>query len=198
MFQVNVRKTKIIFLFIIFLFASLAEGQAQAPTDFGQKEKKPHSPHKASLYSFILPGLGQAYNKKYWKIPLVYAGFGTLIYYINKNKKEYQLFKAAYEFVPIDENEIPPNDYYEQYSKEQLKIGKDKSRRNLELSYILTGFWYLINVVDAAVDAHLFDFKVSSDLSLRIEPHFYHQPTDNKMIPGLRLQIAIPEVFGFK
>ncbi len=198
MFHARVKKTRIIFLFIILLFSSLTQGQTQVPVDIQNKEKEPHSPHKASIYSFILPGLGQAYNKKYWKIPIVYAGFGFLTYMIISNNKEYKLYKAAYDFTPVDENDIPPNIYYEQYSSTQLKEGKDYYRRNLELSYILTGFWYLINVIDASVDAHLFDFKVSQDLTLKVEPQFYHQPINNKTIPGIRVQIGIPGVFGFK
>ena len=198
MFQSYVRKTKIIFLLIIFLFVSIAEGQSQGLEDFTNKEKKPHSAHKASLYSFALPGLGQAYNKKYWKIPIIYAGFGFLVYMIKTNRKEYKLYESAYKFEPVDENDTPPNDYYELYSTAQLKQGRDYYRRNMELSYILTGFWYLLNVIDASVDAHLFDFKISSDLSMKIEPYFYHQPTNNQTITGLRLQVAIPGVFGFK
>ncbi len=198
MFHTLVRKIRIIFLSIIFLFTALIQGQAQTPIDFQKRQKEPHSPHKASIYSFILPGLGQAYNKSYWKIPIVYAGFGFLTYMIISNNKEYKLYKAAYDFSPVNEDDIPPNDYYTEYSTDQLKQGKDYYRRNLELSYILTGFWYLVNVIDASVDAHLFDFKVSDDLSIKIEPQFYHQPINNKTIPGIRVQIGIPGVFGFK
>lgn len=198
MLNTHLKKFRVTFLIIIFLFTSVAFGYAQAPVKIDRKEKKPHSPHKATVYSFILPGLGQAYNKKYWKIPVWYAGFGFLVYMINSNKKEYKLYKAAYEFEPATEEELPPNDYYEQYSKEQLKEGRDYYRRNMELSYILSGFWYLINVIDAAVDAHLFEFKVSDNLSFKIEPQLYHQPVNNKAIPGLGLQIKIPGVFGFK
>ena len=68
----------------------------------------------------------------------------------------------------------------------------------MELSYILTAFWYLLNVIDASVDAHLFDFKVTPDLSLRVEPYFQNQHFNKQTITGLRLQIAIPGVFGFK
>ena len=187
-----------IFLFIIFLFSSTAQAYAQDPVEINTKEKEPHSPHKATIYSLILPGLGQAYNRKYWKIPVWYAGTGFLVYMISTNKKEYKLYKAAYEFEPATEDELPPNDYYNQYSSTQLKDGKDYYRRNMEFSYILTGLWYLINVIDAAVDAHLFEFKVSDNLAFKIEPQLYRQPTSNKAIPGIGLQIGIPGVFGFK
>lgn len=199
MFRTIVKNTKIIFLLLIFLIISNFESQSQSFADINNTQKKPHSAHKASIYAFILPGLGQAYNKKYWKVPIVYAGFGFIGYMINNNRKEYKLYKAAYEFVPVEGEDLPsPNEYYDLYSKDQLKQGRDFYRRNMELSYIFAGFWYLLTVVDATVDAHLFDFKVSPNLSLKIEPILYNQPVNNQVITGLRMQVSIPGFFGFK
>jgi len=190
---------KIIFLLILFLFISIIESHSQSFEDINSTHKKPHSAHKATIYSLVLPGLGQAYNKKYWKVPVVYAGFGVIGYMINNNRKEYKLYKAAYEFVPVEGENLPsPNEYYDLYSKDQLKQGRDYYRRNMELSYILAGFWYLLNVIDASVDAHLFDFQVSPNLSLRFEPYLYNQTLNNQTMPGLRMQVSIPGVFGFK
>ncbi len=198
MIQFNVRKRKTSFLILFCLLVFLTNTFAQAPAISEIKVKKEHSAHKATIYSFILPGLGQAYNRKYWKVPIIYAGFGFLTYMIITNKTEYKAYKAAYEFEPVDENDLPPNDYYNQYSKEQLQNVRDYYRMNMELSYILSGFWYLLNVVDASVDANLFDFKVSPDLTLRLEPYIYNQPFTNKAIPGITMQIGVPGVFGFK
>ena len=205
MLQLKIRKTKIIFLFITVFFLSIFNGYAQSVKTPKVKEKQAHSAHKATIYSFILPGLGQAYNKKYWKVPLVYAGFGFFTYMIINNSKEYKAYKIGYTYAkaveannPPDGFYNPPNEYAEFYNLEQLKQGRDFYRRNMELSYILTGFWYLLNVVDASVDAHLFDFKVSQDLSLKVEPCLYNPSIHHKAIPGLKLQIAIPGVFGFK
>ena len=131
-----------------------------------------HSPTKATLYSMALPGLGQAYNKKYWKIPIVYAGFGVLYYFIRANDNEYQKFKEAYYHSVQNEDgtEPPVNEYEANYDTEFLLSAKNYYRRNRDLSYILSGLWYLINIADAAVDAHLYTWEVDEDLSLRLEP----------------------------
>lgn len=155
---------------------------AQSDTTF-KKPEKTHSPRKATIYSAVLPGLGQAYNKKYWKIPIVYAGFGGLAYMITSNTREYKKFKEAYiwkvsgDTIPID------NEYIFKYeTADQLKRGKDYYLRNVELSWILTGVWYLLNIIDATVDAHLMDYDINEDLSLELEPlvnpysiNYYHQ-----------------------
>jgi hypothetical protein len=134
--------------------------------------KKEHSPHRATIYSMILPGLGQAYNRKYWKIPIVYAGFGTLYYFIQFNNKEYQLFKDAYSNASQNTDGLKPpvNEYEVLYDVRFLKSARDYYRRNRDLSYILTGVWYIMNVIDASVDAHLFTWEVDENLTLRIEP----------------------------
>ena len=132
---------------------------------------KKHSPHKATIYSLVIPGLGQAYNKKYWKIPIIYAGFGTLWYFIQYNNKEYKKFKEAYYHSLIAGDSLPPvNDYEEKFNSEDLLNNKNYFRRNRDFTYILTGIWYLLNVIDATVDAHLYNWEIDEDLSLRVEP----------------------------
>lgn len=130
------------------------------------KSLKKHSPHKATMYSAIIPGLGQAYNKKYWKIPIIYASAGTFIYFFNHNNDEYNRFKNAYYDM---ENGVI--DQYEVYtSSEVLKKIKDNYRRNRDYNVIALSAIYILNIVDATVDAHLFNYNVSDDLSLRVEP----------------------------
>ncbi|MCF8368017.1 MAG: hypothetical protein K9G76_03185 [Bacteroidales bacterium] len=152
-----------------------------------------HSPHKASLYSMVLPGLGQAYNKKYWKIPVVYAGFGVFYYLIKFNDKEYKAWRAAYyhNLNNIDGTEPPINEYEEKYGDdpEFLKANKDFYRRNRDLNYILTGLWYMLNVVDATVDAHLYTWEVDENLSIRVEPQIYNGFTGFKPAGGLKLSL---------
>ncbi|HOW25699.1 MAG TPA: DUF5683 domain-containing protein [Bacteroidales bacterium] len=132
---------------------------------------KKHSAKKASIYSAVLPGLGQAYNHKYWKIPIIYAGFGAFAYFINQNYSEYQQFKEAYlwkisgDTIPIDNEYI-----YKYQTADQLKNGKNYYLRNFELTCILTGVWYVLNILDATVDAHLLDYDINEDLSVQLQP----------------------------
>ena len=137
-------------------------------------EVKKHSPKKATIMSAVLPGSGQFYNKKYWKIPVIYVGFGTLVYFISANQKQYNNYKQAYKY-RVD-NDPATVDNYLQYSAEGLLQAKNYYRRNLEISYIFTSVLYMLNVVDATVDAHLFDFDISNDLSLKIQPSFLNSP----------------------
>ncbi len=145
-------------------------------------ELKPHSAHKATLYSMMLPGLGQAYNKKYWKVPVVWAGFGTLGYFIITNNSEYRSYRDAYIYVSTGDEGDPPNDLVNRYTEDQLLAQKDYYQRNLELSYIFTALWYIINIVDAAVDAHLYDFNVDDNLSLQLMTP--QMPVNTDFIPA--------------
>ncbi len=145
-------------------------------------ELKPHSAHKATLYSMMLPGLGQAYNKKYWKVPVVWAGFGTLGYFIITNNSEYRSYRDAYIYVSTGDEGDPPNDLVNRYTEDQLLAQKDYYQRNLELSYIFTALWYIINIVDAAVDAHLYDFNVDDNLSLQLMAP--QMPVNTDFIPA--------------
>jgi hypothetical protein len=130
--------------------------------------KKKHSPRTATIMSAVLPGLGQAYNKKYWKIPIIYAGFGTCAYFINFNTSLYNKYKLAYKY----KNDNNPNtiDPYPIYTSDDVLTLKNFYRRDLELSYIATFAVYMLNVLDASVDGNLYDFDVSEDLSFHVEP----------------------------
>jgi len=150
-----------------------------------------HSPTKASIYSMVLPGLGQIYNKKYWKLPIVYAGFGTLIYFGVTNNKEYQKYSDAY-YHKLEYPDGPPiedNEYEQLYDEEFLLDAKNYYRRNRDLSYIFTGVWYLLVVVDATVDAHLYNWEVDEDLSLQWEPTFYPGMYNQKPGGGVKLSL---------
>jgi hypothetical protein len=127
-------------------------------------------PKKAGFYSAVLPGLGQAYNKRYWKIPVIYGAFGTIGYFIGWNNNKYQQYRNAYllkKSFPFDELDDP---LAINISEDNLKRGIDYYRRNRDLLMIVLVGVYLLQVLDAHIDAHLMEFDVSEDLTFRLEP----------------------------
>jgi hypothetical protein len=131
-----------------------------------------HSPKKATLYSAILPGLGQVYNKKYWKVPIIYAGAAALGYSLGFNQRLFNqhknelIYRQNGQFDLLDPS-------LDRYTDANLNELQDFYRRNRDLSYIGMFLLYALNIVDAAVDAHFFDFNVSDDLTMRIKPDLF-------------------------
>ena len=132
--------------------------------------KAVQSPKKAALLSTTLPGLGQIYNKKYWKVPIIYAGLFTSVYYINDNHQQYKNYKDAY-LIRIDSDPNTIDDFAGQYSSNDLIILKDFYKRNREISILCFVGTYIINIIDASVDSHLFYYDISEDISLNITPN---------------------------
>ena len=133
---------------------------------------KKHNPKRATLYSTILPGLGQAYNKKYWKIPIIYAGIGTIYYLADMNGDNYRDYRDAFDYktglkTETDEDII---NIANTYSNDNLVTIRDYYRRNMELSWIIMAVWYGLNIIDATVDAHFFEYDIGDDLTLKVEP----------------------------
>ena len=172
------------------------------------KQFKPN-PTKAVLYSAIFPGFGQFYNRKYWKLPLVYGGFMGFAYAISWNNKNLQDCAEAYKDLAYDlanyaENPekwhqswqnfvasgAEPSSRFNDNFRTQLKRWRDYSRRNRDLSIILTAGFYLICMADAYVDAQLFDFDISPDLSLHIDPVFSPQTTYSPRLYGFHFSIT--------
>ena len=121
--------------------------------------------NKATLMSAVVPGLGQIYNKKYWKLPILYGASGALIYFIKTNDTEFNKFRKALLY-RYDEDSLTA-DIYPRYTDEDLTVRKDYYRRNRDLSYILAVVLYSLNIVDAYVDSQLMNFDISDNLSLR-------------------------------
>jgi len=142
-----------------------------------------HSPAKATLMSAVLPGLGQLYNKKYWKIPIIYGGFAAFGYFIGWNNRNFKTARQAYSDLT---DTIPSTDSYMKLKqiiyydlskpsdvaslKQGLTSSQDYYRRNRDLLIIVTAAFYGLNIIDASVDAHFFNFDISDDLSLNWEP----------------------------
>ena len=155
-----------------------------------------HSPAKAAIMSAVLPGLGQAYNKKYWKLPIVYAAIGTSVYYFLKHQNNYQKFRRAY----IDFNDN--NDYTNSwqnvglpsyYTRDQIgqtvSRGKDLYRSWRDWAIVAVVLSYGLNIIDANVDAHLMNYDISDDISLNISPCFLENDIHSKKI-GLNLRFT--------
>lgn len=157
-------------------FITVYSSKAQDTTVIADKDLqktdsvKPHSAKKATWMSLCLPGLGQAYNKQYYKIPIIYAGLGTAAYFYSINIKEYRLYKEAYA-AKINEDTTYKGKLVN-YDLEKIRSDKNYYRKNLELTYISFALIYIFNVIDAAVYAHLFDYDISDDLSISVRPEF--------------------------
>lgn len=153
-------------------------------TTFAQENApKEHSPHKASVYSAILPGAGQVYNKKYWKVPIVYAALGSAVYFTYDNQQKYDQYRDAF----LLRQGGGTDEYDGIYTDSQLITIMEYYERNKELSIIMGVAVYILNIVDASVDAHLFDFDVSEDLSLHTAPKLMQ--TQRGYQPTLSLQM---------
>ena len=140
-----------------------------------------HSPRKAAIRSAILPGWGQAYNKRYWKIPIVYAALGTAAGVFVYNIQNYRDLRFAYQAkykaaLPIGQRDS--TDYFKikpefiNLDAEFLRYNRNEFRRNVDYTVLVFILLWGLNVVDATVDAHLRTFDVSPDLSFRLKPGY--------------------------
>lgn len=149
------------------------------------KRSKLKDPRKASLLSAVLPGAGQFYNGKYWKIPILCGGAFALGYFINLNHEQYILTRDSYLLQTNGQR-----DYFNNvYRPDQLVRLREYWRRNRDLLIILSAFGYLLNIADAAVDAHLSGFEVTDDISLKLEPQL--QLTAGQPTVGLRMAFTL-------
>ncbi len=129
--------------------------------------KPGHSPAKATIFSTMLPGLGQIYNQRYWKVPVIYGGLATAAYSLEFNNRQYNRFRKAYNYASDgDDSTVPEVDQ----SQEALKNYRDAYRRNRDLSVIVMMGIYALNIIDANVDAHFYNFDISDNLALKVEP----------------------------
>lgn len=182
-------------LFLILLSGWLIAFDATAQTDSVRTElpdsvrAKEHSPTRATLFSACLPGLGQVYNGKYWKVPIVYAGFGLMTYFIVTNANEYISYKCAYIESSYGNTNGSYADLVRRYSGQELLSAREYYRRNLEISILLTAVWYALNILDATVDAHLHTFNISDNLSLRLGPALMPVSTGPEPAAGLKFSL---------
>ncbi len=147
----------------------------------------PLSPSRAAFYSAVLPGLGQAYNKKYWKIPIVYAAIGTGVYFVVDNQQEYLRYQEAYKLrISGRPDEFDGTGDNPNISEDGLIRAQEVLKRNRDLALFITIGLYALNIIEANVDAHLDDRAFSRNLSVR--PTLELNPMDNQAIAGLNLK----------
>ena len=127
-------------------------------------------PNTAALYSAVLPGLGQAYNDSYWKIPIVYSVFAISAFAISRNHKLYIESRDALIAYSDgdDRNTVEPP--LSRFDETDMERRTDLYRRNRDVSIVFGVVWYILNIVDAHVDAHLNEFVITDDLSLHLQP----------------------------
>ena len=139
-------------------------------------------PKRAGMYSAIIPGAGQVYTKKYWKVPIIYAGLITSAYYFKENHDFYDLYKSTY----LNRIDGITSDNLD-YTDADLVTLTDHYRRNREVSALLFTLTYILNIVDASVSAHLFEYDVTEDISLHFQPIYMAKENAN----GLSLSIKL-------
>lgn len=152
--------------------------------------KKPyHSPRKAALLSAVLPGAGQVYNKKYWKLPIIYAGAAGLTYSFQFNHSRYVKYRNAYKY-RIDDDASTTDDYIGIYTDDNLNTLQKYYHRYRDLTVIGFAALYALNIIDASVDAHLFTFDVSDDLTMKVEPTLMNTVGMNHYTTGINFSLS--------
>ncbi len=180
--------SKLLYIFLLIAGLAMAQGDPQPPIDdqdFSALIQDADSvktvydankPSRAAFYSAVLPGLGQVYNKQYWKVPLAYAGIGIPIGAYIWNDRQYQRLRDAYRIrlAGGTDDEFSSEDGTPLISTDGLERAQQNSQRNKELSLLITALFYVVQIVDANVAGHLDQFDVDRDLSL--SPYIDYTP----------------------
>ncbi|WP_432410748.1 DUF5683 domain-containing protein [Rasiella sp. SM2506] len=196
-------KNKLLYIVLLFVAATTlaqtqdtlsVEKETQLIVKDTLKIKDPYNPlapSKAAFYSAVVPGLGQAYNKKYWKIPIVYAGIGAGIYFHVKNDQDYDRFRDAYKrrLAGFTDDEFFGDGTTPTISTDRLIDAQQSAQKNKDVSIVVALAFYLVNIIDANVDAHLKQYDVSEDLS--IEPNFEISPINTRPNYGFALKFNL-------
>lgn len=183
------KATFIIFLFLISFLSVFAQKKEKdeklmaKDSVVNSYKMNPLAPSRAGFLSAILPGMGQAYNKKYWKMPIVYGGLGVGIYLYSTNDKLYNQFRDEYKSRLAGN----PSNNLSQFNNNTLIAGQRVYRRNRDLSLLFCIGMYALNIVDANVDAHLKQFNVNENLS--VVPDVLINPIDFSQNAGLTMRL---------
>lgn len=188
------------FLFFAGLFNGLSQdnelgksidsiiNQENIPTINKTAELDPLSPSRAAFYSAVLPGLGQAYNGKYWKIPIVYGAIGTGVYFYITNRDNYDRARTAFKLELAGKpHEFDGKDGNILLSKDALVRAQKSYKKDRDLSLLVTVAMYLLQILEASTNAHLLQHNVDNNLS--ISPQLLTEPIRNNPIVGASINI---------
>lgn len=182
---------KILFFLSLVLITFKISAQSDTSTTEKKSDKSTYRRARtATIMSAVLPGAGQVYNRKYWKLPIIYAGLGGFGYLFIVNQRQFTYYsdqlRAHYDEDPSTINNSG-------YTGEQLQVLKGDYRKNRDLGIIGCMVIYALNILDANVDAHLKTFDVSDNLSLQIKPYgnFYTHNMDYGFQTGIALNFKI-------
>jgi hypothetical protein len=180
-----------------------ASVKSQATFQSDTLKQKVHSPLFAGIASAVIPGAGQVYNQKYWKVPIVYAALGTVAYFAYYNAHVYYTVhnninsRIAEDTTFGEPQFLKLNNIFSkstidlnQYSTSDLISIEDEYRRYFTLSIIIGSVVYVLNILDAVVDAHLFYFDVSEDLSMNVRPEIFYA-NSYRPAPGFSLSLNL-------
>lgn len=190
--RVVMRLCKIVTVVFIMLMAQYAVAQQKNDSVAVNTDKVfvRKNPKLAGSLSALIPGAGQIYNESYFKIPIIYGSFSTLLFFAKQNNDLYQEFLSRYSAYGLP----GPTIYYKENIPEAtLERYKEYYRRNRDLLYIGMGFTYLLNILDAVVDAHLsyFDIGDANQFALKIQPDIYSNQFDARPVYGLSFAINL-------
>jgi len=146
------------------------------------------APSRAAFYSAVLPGLGQAYNKKYWKVPLVWGAMGTSGYFYFTNNNSFKRYRTAFKLRRSGRPDEFNGDIGPFLSEDALRRAQDVFKKNRDLSLFLTIGFYILNIIEANVDAHLPDKALDTDISL--SPAFFTTPVTNQTVVGATISFS--------
>lgn len=189
----NVKITLLALPFLFFSTINQAQEKSNKKDELFAKrsvEYNPLAPAKAAFYSAVLPGLGQAYNKKYWKIPFVYAAIGTSIYVYNFNDNAYNRYRTAYKLrLAGKQDEFTTDTGQVTLSTNALITAQKSFRKDRDLSLLVTGMFYVLQIVEASVNAHLIQFNIDENISFN--PHILQNDLSNKPMLGATFKIEL-------
>lgn len=163
-----------------------------------QKHKRYYNPGTATWLAVACPGAGQIYNRRYWKLPIVYAGLGAALYFLIDNQREMIIARDSYRYLYYEQDptNTDPNPYtfdskYSGFGGSQIVTYREYYRRNRDIAVVAAVAVYALSIVDAVVDAHLRGFDVSDNLTLKVKPDLRLNNSPNLYQTGITLSLSI-------